>query len=134
VLSVSTALIALFILAAGTLKLSSMDAFARAVRTWDLLPISVMDAVTIVVPPIEVTLGLGWLLGVHRRACTAGMLSLLLGFTITYTAHLIFSTPPDCGCLGELRFFEQRQSEAVFLIARNVLLAAVLLPGVLGRR
>ena len=62
------------------------------------------------------------------------MFVLLLLFTGTFAAHLVFSAPPDCGCLGELRLFEKQKSEAYFLFGRNALLAAMLIPGLFVRK
>ncbi|USN98039.1 MAG: hypothetical protein H6810_07560 [Phycisphaeraceae bacterium] len=133
-LASAPSLAALSFFIAGVLKLASLDAFGRSVRTWDLLSPAVMDLVTLAVPPLEVAVSLAWLMNLRRRLCASLMFAMLLVLTLTYSAHLVFRQPPDCGCFGAIRLFEAHQEQAEFLIARNVVLAVLLLPGFVRRR
>ena len=92
--------------------MASLDAFGRSVRTWDLLSPAVMDLVTLAVPPLEVAVSLAWLMNLRRRLCASLMYAMLLVLTLTYSAHLVFRQPPDCGCFGAIRLFEAHQEQA----------------------
>lgn len=61
------------------------------------------------------------------------MIALLLLFSSVYIIHLVFAIQPDCGCLGEIRLFEKQQNQARFVLGRNGVLLALLLPATIMR-
>lgn len=126
-------IVALVFFVAGMLKLTSLNTFERSVTSWELIPTWAIAPITLSLPPIELGLGLAWCLSVRRSILEVMMIALLLLFSSVYIIHLVFAIQPDCGCLGEIRLFEKQQNQARFVLGRNGVLLALLLPATIMR-
>ncbi|MCC6661155.1 MAG: prepilin-type N-terminal cleavage/methylation domain-containing protein [Phycisphaerales bacterium] len=110
---------------AGLLKTLDLAAFADDVRTWELLPRSMIAPVAIGVPLVELGLGAAWLAGVSRRGVLNFTIALLGTFTLVFLAHVLFAESPRCGCFGLQQQFDQHASAAWLVIGRNCLLVVL---------
>jgi putative oxidoreductase len=83
---------------AGALKLPYPEEFAAAVLAYQLLPVSLVGLAAVVLPWLELTVGLLLVLGLKRRSCL-----LLIGFLTGVFLLVMFITLArglkiDCGC------------------------------------
>lgn len=122
------------ILIAGLLKASDVPAFARDLRTWSILPEVAAYPLALLVPGIEILIGLAWFLRIAPAAAAASAGGLLALFTAVFGAQVLFASPPACGCFGEIRLFYDGLSETQGVLLRNgVLLSALACAFALGR-
>jgi hypothetical protein len=97
VLSARTVLSGLF-LVSGVGKLTHFGAFADAVDAYEIGPSSLRSAVSLVVPPLEVGLGLLWLTGLTHLVFLASLIA-LAGFTTAMVVNLVRGKREiRCGC------------------------------------
>lgn len=121
-------------IAAGALKIAQPDASINAVRAYQLLPPSLAEVVGLVLPGLEVVVGLALVLGVFTRG--AALLSALLftAFIIGIASVWARGIEIDCGCFGGGGADPDASSKYPWEIARDVaLLAASLLVAALRR-
>lgn len=85
---------------AGALKMADPLAFADSVASFQLLPGMMISAVALVLPVLEMLLGLSLLIGVRRRACAVAMGFLCVVFAVALTQALVRGLTVDCGCFG----------------------------------
>jgi uncharacterized membrane protein YphA (DoxX/SURF4 family) len=88
---------AVFILAAIP-KIGAPDLFAGNVHNYQLLPAWGVNVLAIVLPWLELFIGVGLALGIWSRACAATMMALLLVFTTAYVTARIRGLDIACGC------------------------------------
>ncbi|MEL6329117.1 MAG: MauE/DoxX family redox-associated membrane protein [Planctomycetota bacterium] len=113
------------LLVVGLAKLIDAPAFLDALRTWTLVPVAVLPSLSIAIPLIELVLAGSWLLGLARRPAGVGALVMMSVFTLTYTAHVIFTSAPDCGCFAKLASHESNEQSWQSTIARNLAFIAI---------
>lgn len=119
----------LFMLVSGLLKLADLAAFAESVRTWDLLPRFLLGPVVWIVPASELVIAGAWFLGLRRQIAAILCALMIAVYSIVFLVHLVFSQPPDCGCLGKLIQFESHKTATTVFLVRNGLLLSALLAG-----
>jgi len=115
------------VLVAGVLKAVDVAAFAEVLSNWKWLGSAGAGALVVLVPAVEIGLGMAWFFGLARRTISVVTVFLLLVFSSAYLFQLITSGAPQCGCLGLLdRYIAARyQEELVF--ARNGLLILMIM-------
>ena len=85
---------------AGMEKISDPEGFARAINNYKLIPFSLINIAALILPWIEVTLGLLLIFGITVKE-NAFIASTLLGiFIIAITVSLVRGLNIDCGCFG----------------------------------
>lgn len=133
-ISSSTAIPMAVLLAAGALKGLDAPSFLESIRTWQLIPAAAAPYLAIVLPAVELAIGLSWFLSIQRRLAAIAALTLLSAFTCAYLGHVVFATAPDCGCLGLLKLHHESRSQILLLTLRNSILIAALIIGLILNR
>jgi uncharacterized membrane protein YphA (DoxX/SURF4 family) len=88
-------------LLAGLDKIVSVGAFADAVRSYHLLPASLVLPYAFAIPPLEILVGVYLLLGFQARLAALGSVLLLGMFMVALIRALILGdTNHACGCFG----------------------------------
>ena len=85
---------------AGLIKLPDPAGSVRAVRAYDLLPESVVPTVGLVLPLLEVVVGLGLVLGLLTRTMAVVSALLFVAFIIGIASAWARGLEIDCGCFG----------------------------------
>jgi uncharacterized membrane protein YphA (DoxX/SURF4 family) len=92
-------LAAVFVVA-GFSKIADPPGFAHEIHNYGLVPGVLVNAMALILPWLEVALGVALFLGFARRAA-AGLLGLLLAvFIVALSINLARGRPVDCGCFG----------------------------------
>lgn len=87
-------------LVAGGLKIAEPDASINAVRAYQLLPSSLAEVVGLVLPGLEVVVGLALVLGVFTRGAAVLSALLFTAFIIGIASVWARGIEIDCGCFG----------------------------------
>ena len=103
-------------------KLSGLGRFEAVLRDYRLLPAFMSRPLTLLIPAIELTLGLGWISGLLPRFAALASAGLLATYALAMGINLLRGRIYiDCGCgFGVASEMEQALSSS--LVARNVLL------------
>ncbi len=102
-------------------KLRDITGFARTVRSFNVLPESLVSPFAMILPPVEYIVGVCLILGFYTRLAAAVSTCLLLMFTLAVGWSLWTKNIVSCGCFDLL--FKSEVSGSVFL--RNLLLVIV---------
>ncbi|MDF3059318.1 MAG: Methylamine utilization protein [Rariglobus sp.] len=85
---------------AGVLKVTDPWAFADSVASFRLLPAVLINPVALILPVLEIILGVALIAGV-KRSVGAGMLGVLcVLFAAALGQALVRGIEVDCGCFG----------------------------------
>ena len=87
-------------LISGWLKAVDLDQTYVAVRAYDVLPTAAVEVVSVVLPFLELALGLLLLVGVGTRAVAVLSMGLLLVFVAGVAQAWARGLSIDCGCFG----------------------------------
>ena len=79
-------------------KIQNPDAFVTNIANYRLLPYTVINAIAIVLPWVEVITGTLLILGVWIRASTMIVWGLLLAFSVAISQALARGLDISCGC------------------------------------
>ncbi|MEQ6901377.1 MauE/DoxX family redox-associated membrane protein [Nocardioides sp. YIM 152588] len=113
---------------AGALKVTTPDASIAAVRAYELLPGNTAEAVGLVLPALEIAVGLALILGVFARGAAVLSALLFAAFIVGIASVWARGIEIDCGCFGGGGAKEGAASAYPWEIARDAaLLAASLL-------
>lgn len=86
--------------AAGFLKINKPDISQMAVRSYEMLPISIANLLGLILPPVEMALGALLVLGVLTRVVAAlGGFTMFI-FIIAIAQAWARGLNIDCGCFG----------------------------------
>ena len=123
-------------------KITEPAVFAKIVFGYDLFPAQAINLIAILLPYIELTMGLSLIAGVYPRAAAVILGALLLAFILAISINMLRGHVFDCGCFssGEAKLWP---NTPMWTLGRNVLLGflcwfilafkgrrvAVLLPG-----
>ena len=114
----------LFILS-GSLKLFEPDTFARIIALYDILPDAFAAYAAILVPVLEVLLGLLLLMGYKLRAAALLLMVLVALFIVFITVNLVRGRSFDCGCFDTRRFgLNINETISPWLVIRNLIILA----------
>lgn len=87
-------------LVAGGLKVTHPDASIAAVRAYELLPASLVEPVGLLLPAVELVIGLALVLGVLTRGAAVVSALLFVAFIIGIVSVWSRGIEIDCGCFG----------------------------------
>ncbi len=124
----------LVLVATACLKLADLREFELALSTWTLLPEFTRKTLVVLVPTVELGVGVAFLLGVQRRAAAIAAVAFLFSSASLYGLHLAMGQKPNCGCAGVLQEFAWARTEGIMLLGRNVSLALFCLPAIMRPR
>ena len=118
---------AVLFVAAASHKLSARGRFEAILRDYRLLPEFLVRPIALLMPAIELTLGLGWISGLSPRATALASAVLLATYALAMTINLVRGRIYiECGCgFGTSTGEEQALSSS--LVARNILLIGLAL-------
>jgi uncharacterized membrane protein YphA (DoxX/SURF4 family) len=88
------------LLAAGLLKYQHLDKSQMAVRAYELLPIGFANFVGIILPFLEIGMGILLMLGAGTRIMGIAGAALMLIFVIGISQAWARGLSIDCGCFG----------------------------------
>lgn len=117
-------MLALFL--AGLAKLLALEDFEQVLGTWELIPRPLLPFLVLVIPSFELMCGGLWLIGAWRRRMLFCALVFIFITTFAYGSHVLWAQPPDCACFGFLARYEWSQQVASRVLARNAILAFLL--------
>jgi uncharacterized membrane protein YphA (DoxX/SURF4 family) len=102
-------------------KIADPARFAKIVYGYDLFPGVAINAIAIVLPYVEVIVGVSLMLGIYPRSGALTGVVLLLMFAAAVSINLIRGHDFDCGCFS----FEAPESKSSSgrLLLRQLLLA-----------
>ena len=103
-------------------KLSGAGRFEAVLRDYRLLPVFASRPLTLLIPGVELALGLSWISGLLPRTTALASAALLATYALAIGVNLVRGRIYiDCGCgLGAASNGEQPLSPG--LVARNILL------------
>lgn len=117
------------LLVVSVAKLSDMPGFILSLRTWTLIPPSLILPVSFIAVSSEFIVAGWWFVGKDRRRAAIAGAVLLLCFAGTYLLHLAYGVRPSCACMGALQAAFEARDEGWMIAGRSVALAACLLAG-----
>ncbi len=89
-----------FIVAAAD-KIGNPELFARSIANYRLLPVELVNIPALVLPWLELLVGLMLLLGVRVRAAAVVAAGLLTVFTVALVSALVRGLDIHCGCFSQ---------------------------------
>jgi len=101
-------------------KLVDPNAFAVAIRGYELAPLALSNLLAIFVAWSEFVAGILLILGVCTRKAAAALFLLLLMFTVAITSTIVRGLAVDCGCFSN----DGGSTTGWSLIVRNLFLMA----------
>ncbi len=108
-------------------KLSGLGRFEAVLRDYRLLPAFMSRPLTLLIPAIELTLGLGWISGLLPRIAALASAGLLATYALAMGINLVRGRIYiDCGC-GFGAATGKEQALSLSLVARNTLLIGLAL-------
>jgi uncharacterized membrane protein YphA (DoxX/SURF4 family) len=121
-LSLSEVLIGSLLLIVGVAKLYDLQGFHDTLVNLPMLSGTTAGLVTVLIPNIEVTLGICLVLGSHTELIRAATCALALLFTVVALYWLAHGMRTACGCVGSVNLSPE---EPVLIFGRNLILALV---------
>ena len=85
---------------AGYLKVSTPDKSQMAVRAYEVLPISLANLIGLLLPYVEIGIGLLLILGVYTRISAALGGAIMVIFIVAIAQAWARGLTIDCGCFG----------------------------------
>lgn len=79
-------------------KIINPDEFAKAIKNYDILPLSLINIIAITLPYIELFSGLFLVIGIYKRGSSAIIGISLIVFIIALTSAYARGLDIDCGC------------------------------------
>lgn len=98
--ALSRLLVGSALLIAGLQKAGQSLAFGKALENYDLLPLSILTPVALVIPWMEIVVGVYLLLGLRVRWAAKFALLLAVGFGIFVGSALARGLNVECGCFS----------------------------------
>ncbi|MBF4160118.1 DoxX family membrane protein [Nocardioides sp. CBS4Y-1] len=109
---------------AGAIKLPDPDAGIDAVRAYQLLPGAVVPAVGLLLPIVEVVVGVALVLGLLTRFAAVVSCLLFVAFIAGISSAWARGITIDCGCFGGGGYDPDAAAKYPWEIARDVALLA----------
>lgn len=92
--------LAAFFVVAGLAKIADPPGFAHEIHNYGLVPGVAVNAMALVLPWLELIVGVGLFLGIARRSAARILGILLIVFIVALSINLARGKPVDCGCFG----------------------------------
>lgn len=86
--------------AAGWIKLFNTYEAKASVRAYDVLPVSVANALGMLLPPLEIALALLLIIGIWSKQIALLSTLLMVIFVVAISQAWIRGLPINCGCFG----------------------------------
>ena len=118
---VQIALGAIFVVAAWP-KIVDPPSFAHMIYNYRLLPAGLINITALVMPWVEILVGLALILGVWTRPARTIVALMLVMFIIAISINLLRDNAIDCGCFDVSaagRSHEERIADMWFVIVRD---------------
>ncbi|MBY0308238.1 MAG: hypothetical protein K2Q09_05810 [Phycisphaerales bacterium] len=119
---------------AGILKLVDLGEFHRSISGWSTLPAWASAGAALTVPVLEVLLPALWICGVQRRSAAVGAAVMLIVFTAALVIEGRYGVATGCSCWGSIPERLGFHNTIGAGIIRNVVLLALLVPGLAEHR
>jgi putative oxidoreductase len=117
--------IGVLFLFSGTTKLYDPDSFARVIARYDVLPDVLIGYAAVVVPALEVLVGLLLVIGFKVRAASSLFMLLMAVFILFISVNVIRGRSFDCGCFNAgLLGLEAYENTSLWLIIRDCIFLA----------
>ncbi len=110
----------------GIFKLWDIPRFMEVLRTWTLIPNWAMPLVGLLVPLLEASLLISWLLNIRRRWVAIACLSTLVLFAAFVSVHLLQGFRPHCGCAGILADWLRWQEDSYSTLQRDLIMTLLI--------
>lgn len=132
-----TMLFALLLTTAGAHKLGDLPRFQGILKNYRILPEPLLGTVSILVPLLEILIGLGWVFAWRIDLVSAATAALLTAYALAMAVNLVRGrTYIDCGCgfAGTKAKTENggMQQLSAWLVFRNLILVVLALLANLG--
>jgi putative oxidoreductase len=92
--------LAAFFVVAGIAKVADPPAFAHEIHNYGLVPGSAVNAMALVLPWLEIIVGVALFLGIATRTSAKILGLLLIVFIAALSINLARGNPVDCACFG----------------------------------
>ena len=115
--------LAAFFVVAGISKVVDPPGFAHEIHNYALVPGVAVNAMALVLPWLEIVVGVALFLNVATRSAARILAFLLVVFIAALSINLARGRPVDCGCFGTstvVKTTEQRLFDMKVAIARDV--------------
>lgn len=89
-------------ISSGIEKISDPGAFAVSIVNYKLVPLILVNTIAIVIPWLELIIGIFVLFGIKTEEASTVLSLLLVSFTIMVFIALLRGLNIDCGCFGTL--------------------------------
>ena len=117
--------VGLLFVVAGVAKMFDTMGFARIIGNYHLVPSSWVMPLAILIPYLELAIGLMILLDFYRRlAIIVGSILIIIFTTVSMYMYLKTGVASDCGCYGKLII---RKNNLALLIENSLILVALIL-------
>jgi uncharacterized membrane protein YphA (DoxX/SURF4 family) len=110
-------------------KIAQPDSFAKAVHNYRLLPLPLLHPFAVLLPWLELVIGITIIIGVARRGAALLALALTVMFIVAVSAALVRKLDISCGCFHT----DGGSSVGLDLLIRDILLLILILPPLLSR-
>lgn len=111
---------------AGLLKAVDVVGFSQLLTHWTIIPRSCVSVLAITIPMLEVGLATAWFAGLGRRVAVAGIIGVLVAFSIGAVWQYVGHKPVPCGCFGSSLADEASMGNLFVVLARNGAICAAL--------
>lgn len=115
--------LAAFFVVAGIAKVADPPGFAHEIHNYGLVPGAAVNAMALVLPWLEIIVGVALFLGIATRTATRILGLLLVVFIAALSINLARGRPVDCGCFGTgavVTTPQERLFDMKLAIARDV--------------
>lgn len=90
----------LLLVVAGALKLGHATDLAAAIAGFRLLPAGTVSLLALVLPPLEIFLGLYLAAGLFTRTAAAATTGIFVVYAAAIASAVVRGIPANCGCFG----------------------------------
>jgi prepilin-type N-terminal cleavage/methylation domain-containing protein len=123
-----------FLVVAAISKFSDIRAFQSSLHTWSAVPTVLHPAIAVIIPSLELILGMTWICGFHVKKVRWLATALVAGFTAGYALHWLLLKRPECECVSLLASYFSMLEEGRWVIPRNTIVMAFLIAGTDSRQ
>jgi uncharacterized membrane protein YphA (DoxX/SURF4 family) len=117
---------------AGILKLANQGEFAKALENQGLFPAGSIDLLAVMVPLVEILLGICFCVGVRTILISRILVGLLAVFTLVGAIALFQGRAADCGCFPTSG--EGQHIDTTFFVRNALLILSCLCVNAIHRR
>jgi uncharacterized membrane protein YphA (DoxX/SURF4 family) len=101
-------------------KILDPAAFAKIVYGYDLFPHETINIIAVIIPFIELIVGIALITGIYSRSAALLIIAMLLAFIIVISINVIRGHEFDCGCFSLEA--NQNAHSAWYMLGRDIIL------------